>query len=260
MAKAAAAAQQSAYYCVHAKLGHVLLALPHASMRSSARRSAASTWLRTEMPNRCVPAADVQVHIGQRYQPGPTHAGRWATRLSRLVAARSPSASSGCGIAAQRLQSLRAASTDLTGTTWSPVPAVSRSAQRARPGSSACAFSSFQKDLVRQAGRRWPLYLPQRLAPPPQGPGPSSKTCCATGRRSLCARRRRSRRNGGAGCERRDWLPVNKLGGAITRHRYTLRRSRGVSWRKTEINGGLGRRKKRLFGVRLPGTAPARHS
>ena len=30
--------------------------------------------------------------------------------------------------------------------------------------------------------------------------------------------RRRSGRNAGAGYERRDWLPVNKLGGAMTRH------------------------------------------
>ena len=78
---------------------------------------------------------------------------------------------------------------------------------------------------------------------------PTTTSCCATGRRSSCAPcgrrapadqagqgllpqqvlrvpahvpvssrgRRRSGRNAGAGYERRDWLPVNELGGA-TRH------------------------------------------
>ena len=52
--------------------------------------------------------------------------------------------------------------------------------------------------------------------------------------------RRRSGRNAGAGCERRDWLPVNKLGGAMTRHPAHLTEEQVAQRVRQQVEASLG--------------------
>ena len=52
--------------------------------------------------------------------------------------------------------------------------------------------------------------------------------------------RRRSGRNAGAGYERRDWLPVNELGGAITRHPAHLTEEQVAQRVRQQVEASLG--------------------
>ena len=52
--------------------------------------------------------------------------------------------------------------------------------------------------------------------------------------------RRRSRRNAGTGYKRRDWLPVNELGGAMTRHPAHLTEEQVAQRVKQQVEASLG--------------------
>ena len=52
--------------------------------------------------------------------------------------------------------------------------------------------------------------------------------------------RRRSGRNAGAGYERRDWLPVNELGGAMTRHPAHLTEEQVAQRVRQQVEASLG--------------------
>ena len=53
--------------------------------------------------------------------------------------------------------------------------------------------------------------------------------------------RRRSGRNAGAGYERRDWLPVNELGGAMTRHPAHLTEEQVAQRVRQQVEASLDR-------------------
>ena len=55
----------------------------------------------------------------------------------------------------------------------------------------------------------------------------------------ICTRRR-SGRNAGAGYERRDWLPVNELGGAMTRHPAHLTEEQVAQRVRQQVEASLG--------------------
>ena len=52
--------------------------------------------------------------------------------------------------------------------------------------------------------------------------------------------RRRSGQNAGAGYERRDWLPVNELGGAMTRHPAHLTEEQVAQRVRQQVEASLG--------------------
>ena len=52
--------------------------------------------------------------------------------------------------------------------------------------------------------------------------------------------RRRSGRNAGTGYERRDWLPVNELGGAMTRHPAHLTEEQVAQRVRQQVEASLG--------------------
>ena len=70
--------------------------------------------------------------------------------------------------------------------------------------------------------------------------------------------RRRSGRNAGAGYKRRDWLPVNELGGAMTRHPAHLTEEQVAQRVRQQVEASLGDPAAPILQLCAP-TVPARH-
>ena len=112
-----------------------------------------------------------------------------------------------------------------------------------RRGPGACALLSRADGQPTRAGQHYYSHL--GLRPPSKDfdynqplirEGPNDCILLRNGQKG----RRRSGRNAGAGYERRDWLPVNELGGAMTRHPAHLTEEQVAQRVRQQVEASLG--------------------